>query len=220
MKLLIIEDDDDIRKLLEFSLRDDGHVVESEANGADGLTRALFQSYDLIILDVMLPEMDGWEILEKLRARKTTPVLMLTSLDTPTERVKGLDLGSDDYMPKPFDLEELKARIRAIIRRQTGEHGKMIEVTAEAQLDPKARNVLKNGERVEMSARELNLLELFLQRRGHVISKEKIKELIFEDCEDGESNIVEVYVYGLRKKFGRQTIKTHRGLGYEFIKTT
>lgn len=220
MKLLIIEDDDDIRTLLEMALRDDGHVVEGESNGADGLSRALFQSYDLIILDVMLPEMDGWEILRKLRTRKTTPVLMLTSVDTPADRVKGLDLGSDDYMPKPFDLEELKARIRAIIRRQTGEHGQMIEVTEEAQLDPKSRRVLKNGDRVEMTAREFNLLELFLQRRGHVISKEQIRELIFEDCDENESNIIEVYVYGLRKKFGRHTIKTHRGLGYEFIKTT
>ena len=220
MKLLIIEDDDDIRKLLEFSLREDGHSVEAEANGSDGLSRALFQSYDLIILDIMLPEMDGWEILEKLRARKSTPVLMLTSLDTPSDRVKGLDLGSDDYLPKPFDLEELKARIRAIIRRQTGEHGQLIPVTESVQLDPKARHVLQDGSRVEMTAREFQLLELFLQRRGKIIPKDTIRELIFEDADEGESNIVEVYIYGLRKKFGRKIIKTHRGLGYEFLKTT
>lgn len=218
MKLLIIEDDDDLRNLLKLSLGEDGHIVEAEANGADGLSRALYQDYDLIVLDVMLPEMDGWEILECLRKRKSTPVLMLTSVDTPALRVKGLDLGSDDYMPKPFDLEELKARIRAIIRRQSGSHAPMVAITEAIDFDPKSRNVFNSGERVDMTARELNLLELFLKRRGHIIPKQKIWELISEDTDECESNMVEVYIYNLRKKFGRQMIKTHRGLGYELIK--
>lgn len=218
MKFLIIEDDDDLRALLEKTLRDDGHVVESETNGADGLTRTIFQDYDLIILDVMLPELNGWEVLERLRKKKSTPVLMLTSIDSPEDRIRGLDLGSDDYISKPFDIGELKARIRAIARRRSGEHRKLIDIVPGYHLDTVSRWVVQEGERIEMTARELNLLELFLQRRGSIISKEQIRELIFEECQEGESNVVEVYIYGLRKKFGRSTIKTHRGLGYEFVK--
>lgn len=217
MKFLIIEDDDDLRALLEKTLRGDGHSVESESNGGDGLSRALFSNYDLIILDVMLPTIDGWEILERLRKRKSTPVLMLTSIDSPEDRVRGLDLGSDDYISKPFDISELKARIRAILRRQTGVRSQCIEIMPSFKLDLTSRLVTHDGERVEMTARELNLLELFLQRRGNIISKEQIRELLFEECEDSESNVVEVYIYNLRKKFGRSAIKTHRGLGYEFI---
>lgn len=217
MKFLIIEDDDDLRALLENTLRGDGHAVESECNGADGLARALYMNYDLIILDVMLPALDGWQILERLRKKKSTPVLMLTSIDSPADRVRGLDLGSDDYIPKPFDIGELKARVRAILRRQSGVRSQLIDIIPGFQFDPTARRITHNGERVEMTGRELNLLELFLQRRGNIISKDLILDLLFEDCEDGLSNIVEVYIYGLRKKFGRSTIKTHRGLGYEFI---
>ncbi|MEO0510928.1 MAG: response regulator transcription factor [Verrucomicrobiota bacterium] len=218
MKFLIIEDDDDLRALLENAMRDDGHLVESERSGADGLSRAVYQDFDLIILDVMLPELDGWQVLQRLRERKSTPVLLLTSIDSPADRVRGLDLGSDDYIPKPFDISELKARIRAIIRRKTGDRSKLIDIIPGFQMDSVSRWVLHDGERVEMTARELNLLELFLQRRGSIISKDQIRELLFEDCEDGESNVVEVYIYGLRKKFGRSTIKTHRGLGYELVR--
>lgn len=217
MKFLIIEDDDDLRALLENTLRSDGHVVESACNGADGLIQALYQSYDLIILDVMLPEMNGWEVLERMREKKSTPVLMLTSIDSPADRVRGLDLGSDDYISKPFDLNELKARIRAIMRRKNGERRQLVDIVPGYQMDSVSRWVVHNGERVEMTAREFSLLELFMQRRGNIVSKEQIRELIFEECDGGESNIVEVYIYGLRKKFGRSTIKTHRGLGYEFI---
>ncbi|MEM1159021.1 MAG: response regulator transcription factor [Verrucomicrobiota bacterium] len=217
MKFLIIEDDDDLRTLLVNTLREDGHVVESESSGADGLSRAVYQDYDLIILDVMLPQLDGWEVLRRLRDRKSTPVLVLTSMDSPSDRVRGLDLGSDDYISKPFDIHELKARIRAVMRRQTGERRQLIDIIPGFQMDPAARIVLQDGKRVEMTARELNLLELFLQRRGSIISKDQIRELLFEECEAGESNVVEVYIYGLRKKFGRSTIKTHRGLGYEWV---
>jgi len=216
MKYLIIEDDDDLRLLLEDTLRRDGHMVESESSGADGLTRALLRDYDLIVLDVMLPELDGWEVLKRLRVRKSTPILMLTSVDSPQDRIRGLDLGSDDYVPKPFDIGELKSRIRAITRRRTGDRSQLIEIVPGFQLDAVSRRVLHGGERVEMTARELNLLELFLQRRGQIIPKDQIRELLFEECHDGDSNVVEVYIYGLRKKFGRSTIKTHRGLGYEF----
>ena len=217
MKFLIIEDDNDLRALLENALKSDGHILDSEANGKDGLTRALLQDYDLIILDVMLPEMNGWEVLEHLRNKKSTPVLMLTSIDSPADRVRGLDLGSDDYIPKPFDLDELKARIRAITRRNSGERRTLVDIVPGFQLDPVSRQVLNGGKRVEITAREFNLLEFFMQRRGTIISKDQIREQIFEEGDDGESNVVEVYIYGLRKKFGRSSIKTHRGFGYEFI---
>jgi DNA-binding response OmpR family regulator len=160
--------------------------------------------------------LDGWQVLKRIRDRKSTPVLLLTSIDSPADRVRGLDLGSDDYIAKPFDIDELKARIRAIMRRHSGERRQIIEFIPGFQLDPVSRWVTHDGKRIEMTARELNLLELFLNRRGAIISKDQIRELIFEDCEDGESNIVEVYIYGLRKKFGRAAIKTYRGIGYEF----
>lgn len=217
MKLLIIEDELDLREILVASLRQEGHTVEAEGSGKDGLLRALHQDYDLVILDIMLPDIDGWEILSRLREKKTTPVLMLTSLDAPADKVKGLDLGSDDYMPKPFDLDELKARIRAILRRGPSHQSSQIEISSDTQFDPVARHVLKDGLRIEMTAKEINLLEVFLQRRGRILSKDQITELIFEDVSEGDSNVVEVYIYNLRKKLGRGIIKTRRGMGYELI---
>lgn len=218
MKLLIIEDEDDLRNVLEENLKEEGHTVEAESNGADGLRRALHYDYDLILLDVMLPEMDGWEILEKLRERKDTPVLMLTARDTSADRVKGLDLGSDDYVVKPFDLNELKARIRALLRRSSGGSNPVLEIAEGIEMDTNSRRVFKNGVDINLTAKELNLLEVFVQRMGHIIPRDKIAGLLFADQDEGDSNVIDVYIYNLRTKLGRGIIKTRRGVGYEMVK--
>ncbi|MCL4134678.1 UNVERIFIED_CONTAM: hypothetical protein GTU68_033901 [Idotea baltica] len=162
MKLLIIEDEDDLRNVLEENLKEEGHTVEAEGNGADGLLRALHYDYDLILLDVMLPEMDGWQILEKLRVKKDTPVLMLTARDTSRDRVKGLDLGSDDYVVKPFDLNELKARIRALLRRSSGGSSPMLAIAEGIEMDTNSRRVFKDAWISISPRRKLNLPLRFL----------------------------------------------------------
>ena len=215
MKLLIIEDEDDLRSVLRESLQSEGYTVETEGNGKDGLLRAALQDYDLILLDVMLPELNGWEILRRLRAKKDTPVLMLTSQDTPADLIKGLDLGSDDYVTKPFDLDSLKARIRALFRRCSGSASPDITFAPGLTIDTNSRRVSKDGVPIELTAMELNLLDLFLQRRGQILSKDQIAELLFEDCDEGHSNTIEVHIYNLRKKLGRTVLKTRRRLGYE-----
>ena len=218
IKLLIIEDEDDLRNVLEENLKEEGHTVESEGNGADGLLRALHFDYDLILLDVMLPEMDGWQILEKLREKKDTPVLMLTARDTSADRIRGLDLGSDDYVVKPFDLNELKARIRALLRRSGGGSSPVLKIAEGIEMDTNSRRVLKDGEDINLTAKELNLLEIFLQRPGHTIPRDKIAGLLFADQDEGDSNVIDVYIYNLRTKLGRGIIKTRRGVGYEIVK--
>jgi len=218
MKILIVEDETELRKILETSLREDGHTVEAEGNGKDGLIRSLHQDYDLIILDIMLPEMNGWQILEKLRAKKDTPVLMLTAKDTPADQIRSLDLGSDDYVIKPFHLDSLKARIRALFRRAQGKANPMFTISEGVELDSNTRRVFKDGTTVDLTAKELNLLEIFLQRRDQVLSKDRIADLLFENGAEGESNTIEVYIYNLRKKLGRSIIKTRRNIGYEFSK--
>jgi len=218
MKILIIEDENDIRSILETALREDGHTVESHGNGKDGLICALLHDYDLILLDVMLPEMDGWQILEALRAKKDTPVLMLTAKDTAADLIRGLDLGSDDYVVKPFHLNALKARVRALIRRSQGTASPMVTISEGVKLDSNTRRVFKDGTCVDLTAKELNLLEIFLQRRDQILSKDRIADLLFENGAEGESNTIEVYIYNLRKKLGRSIIKTRRNIGYEFSK--
>lgn len=218
MKLLIIEDEADLRNVLEKNLKEEGYIIESEPNGADGLMRAQHFDYDLILLDVMLPGLSGWEVLKELRKTKNTPVLMLTARDSTDDQVRGLDLGSDDYVIKPFELNELKARLRALLRRSQGKPSPMIPINAEIQLDTNRRRVLKNGTDIELQTRELLLLEVFVQRMGRPVSREAIAELMSEDEDDSESNVIDVYIYKLRTKLGRGVIKTRRGIGYELPK--
>jgi len=215
MKLLLIEDEDDLRSVLQNDLIEEGHSLDAEANGRDGLLRALHFDYDLILLDVMLPEMDGWEILKRLRVKKDTPVLMLTARDSTLDRVRGLDLGSDDYVVKPFELVELKERIRALLRRGKGSSAPLFPINEGIELDTNSRRVFKNGVDIELPMREFNLLEIFVQRMGKVVSRDTISGILFTDQDEGESNIIDVYIYNLRTKLGRGIIKTRRGLGYE-----
>ncbi|MGC6465730.1 MAG: response regulator transcription factor [Akkermansiaceae bacterium] len=154
-------------------------------------------------------------MLKRLRSRKQTPVLMLTSQDAPDDLIKGLDLGSDDYVTKPFHLDSLKARIRALFRRCSGSASSLIEFSSGLTIDTISRRVFLNDSPFELTAMELNLLELFLQRRGRILSKDTIADLLFEDADDGQSNTIEVHIYNLRKKLGRSVIKTRRRIGYE-----
>jgi len=189
-----------------------------ESNGENGLLRAQHFDYDLIILDVMLPGLDGWEVLKRLRQTKNTPVLMLTARDSTEDRVRGLNLGSDDYVVKPFELEELKARIRALLRRSQGNSVPLISINAEIQLDTNSRRVLKNNIDMELPMKELALLEIFVQRMGQIVPRETIAELLYPDFGETESNTIDVYIYNLRTKLGRGIIKTRRGIGYELPK--
>ena len=217
MRILIAEDDQVLADGLLRSLRSQGAAVDHVATGSEADAALLtHQEFDLLILDLGLPRMHGLEVLRRLRTRASTlPVLILTAADSVEERVKGLDLGADDYMAKPFSLEELEARVRALTRRSLGatsnviRHGPLV-------YDPVGRMVTLEGATVELSGRELALLEVLLQRAGRLVSKEQLIEHLYEWGEEVTPNAIEVYVHRLRKKIehGQVRIATVRGLGY------
>jgi len=187
--------------------------VDTAEEGSDGLFKAQNYDYDAIILDVMLPKMDGWEVLNRLRQKKKTPVLMLTARDSTDDRVRGLDTGADDYLVKPFDLPELLARIRALIRRSAGEARPHIEL-GDVAIDTRARIVTRGGQQVALTAREYAILEYLALHRGEVITRTTIYEHLFDENDDTLSNLVDVHVFSIRKKLGRDLIVTRRGQGY------
>jgi two-component system OmpR family response regulator len=165
------------------------------------------------VLDVMLPGLDGWELLKRLRQQKETPVLMLTARDTFKDRVRGLDSGADDYVAKPFDLGELLARLRALIRRSAG-HGRPTLELGDIVIDIRARSVTRAGEALALTAREYAILEYLVLHRGEVITRTTLYEHLFDETDDTLSNLVDVHVSNLRKKLGRDLIVTRRGQGY------
>jgi two-component system OmpR family response regulator len=169
--------------------------------------------YDAVVLDVMLPELDGWTILERLRATKATPVLMLTARDTNRDRVRGLDAGADDYLVKPFDLSELLARLRALIRRAAGQARSVIEVKG-VRIDLRARTVNQAGRAVALTAREYGILEFLALHRGAVVTRTTLYEHLFDETDDTGSNLLDVHVSSLRKKLGTDLIATRRGQGF------
>ena len=213
MKILIIEDEADLLSSLAKALREEGYAVETAADGEDGLYKAENTGCDAIILDVMLPRVDGWEILRRLRASKQTPVLMLTARDAGPDRVRGLDGGADDYVVKPFDLDELLARLRALIRRSAGKTRNIIEI-GEAAIDTAARTVTRCGEAVALTAREYALLEYLAMHRGELVTRSALYEHLLEEDEDTLSNLLDVHVSNIRKKLGAEVITTRRGHGY------
>lgn len=216
MKLLVVEDEAPLRRTLERALREEDYVVETAANGPDGLALALRGDFDLVLLDVMLPGLDGWEILRRLRNTPglSTPVLMLTARDAVTDRVRGLDLGSDDYLVKPFDLSELLSRVRAVLRRASAAPAPLLHLPGDVWLDTTARLATRAGTSVELTAKEYRLLEWLARRRGRVVERETLYAHLFADEDDNSSNLIEVYVCTLRRKLGRDVIETRRGLGY------
>jgi two-component system OmpR family response regulator len=213
MKILIVEDEPDLLRSLAQALREEGYAVDTADDGEDGLFKAESYDYDAIVLDVMLPKLDGWEILRRLRKIKKTPVLMLTARDQSRDRVKGLDTGADDYVVKPFDLPELFARLRALIRRSANKTTNVIEI-GEVSFDTAARNVTRRGAAVELTAREYTLLEFLALHRGEVVTRTQLYEHLFDENESSLSNLLDVHVSNLRKKLGHDFITTRRGHGY------
>jgi two-component system, OmpR family, response regulator len=213
MRLLIVEDEPDLRSGLARALRDEGYAVDEADNGEDGLFNAEGTDYDAVILDVMLPGLDGWAVLKRLRKSKQTPVLMLTARDESRDRVKGLDTGADDYVVKPFDLPELLARLRALIRRSAGKTTNIIELGTVA-VDTAARVVLLDGKPVELTAREYALVEFMALHRGEVVTRTQLYEHLFDENDSSLSNLLDVHVSNVRKKLGAEFITTRRGHGY------
>jgi two-component system, OmpR family, response regulator len=213
MRVLLVEDEPDLRRSLEKTLREEGYAVDTAEDGEEGLYKAESWSYDVVVLDVMLPRMDGWEVLQKLRIQKKTPVLMLTARDASRDRVRGLDLGSDDYVVKPFDLPELLARLRALIRRSVGEANPVIEF-GEVAVNTATRTVLLNSEPVSLTAREYALVEMLALRRGKIVTRSELYDHLFAEDEETLSNLLDVHVCNVRKKLGKDFIQTRRGHGY------
>lgn len=213
MRLLVVEDEPDLLASIAQAFREEGYAVDTAADGDDGLFKAETVDYDVIILDVMLPQIDGWTVLKKLRQTKKTPVLMLTARDQSRDRVKGLDTGADDYVIKPFDLPELFARVRALIRRNANHTTNRLEI-GRVTIDTGARTVTSEGKPVEITAREYGLLEYLALHRGTVVTRATLYEHLFGDDDDTLSNLLDVHVSNLRKKLGHDFISTRRGHGY------
>jgi two-component system OmpR family response regulator len=222
MRVLLVEDDVPMAAALRRALGAEGVVLDVATTGADALWMARGTEYDAMVLDVMLPDVDGFEACRRLRADGVwLPILMLTARDAVEDRVRGLDGGADDYLTKPFSLAELLARLRALARRGMGERPTLVEV-GDLRLDPATRQVWRGEEEVFLSARELALLEAFMRRPGVVLSQAQLLEAAWELSYEHRSNVVEVYVRYLREKidrpFGVQSLETVRGLGYRLRK--
>src|SRR5882762_11206589 len=216
MRILLAEDDSVLADGLTRSLRQSGYATDCVNNGQEADSALSTQDFDLLILDLGLPRMSGLEVLRRLRARNShLPVLILTAADSVEQRVKGLDLGADDYMAKPFSLQELEARVRALTRRGLGSASTIIK-HGPLSFDATGRVAYLNEQMVELSARELSLLEVLLQRAGRLVSKDQLVERLCEWGEEVSNNAIEVYIHRLRKKIeqGPVRIATVRGLGY------
>lgn len=213
MRLLVVEDEPDLLRGLAQALREDGYAVDCAEDGEEGLFKAQSWDYDAIVLDLMLPKMSGLELLTTLRTTYSTPVLILTARDATQDRVKGLDCGADDYLVKPFDLEELRARLRALIRRSAGDSTSVIAV-GEVEIDTAARTVRRDERLVELTAREYSLVELLVLNRGKLVPRSKIYDHLFDENHDSLSNLVDVYISRIRSQLGRDFIQTRRGQGY------
>jgi len=213
MRVLVVEDEPRLLRSLSKALREEGYAVDTAEAGDVGLYNAEQYDYDAIVLDVMLPQLDGWQVLERLRKKKQTPVLMLTAMDTPKDRVRGLDTGADDYLVKPFDLSELLARLRALIRRSAGKAQPTIEL-GDVRIETRARTVTKSGADVALTAREFGILEYLALHRGEVISRTELYEHLFDENDDTLSNLLDVHIFSIRKKLGHELIATRRGLGF------
>ena len=213
MRVLIVEDEPDLLGSLAESLREDGYAVDTSLRGDEGIHKALSWDYDAIVLDWMLPGLSGIDFLKRLRKVKATPVLLLTARDTVGDKVFGLDAGADDYLIKPGSLRELSARIRALIRRTTGNATNLITISS-IVIDTGSKTVSMEGQSVQLTAREYALVELLALHRGKLVSRTMIYDHIFDEDDDSLSNIVDVHVSHIRKKLGKDFIETRRGQGY------
>ena len=218
MRVLVVEDEVKMAGLLKRGLEEEGYAVDMSGTGQDALWLASENPYDAVVLDVMLPDFDGFEVCRRLRAAgRWSPVLMLTARDAVPDRVSGLDAGADDYLTKPFSFAELLARLRALVRRGATERPPFLAV-GDLTLDPATRRVNRTGIPVELTAKEFALLEYFMRHRGEVLSRTRLIEHVWDFAYEGDSNVVDVYVRYLREKvdrpFGTDSIETVRGAGY------
>ncbi|WP_346841263.1 response regulator [Metapseudomonas otitidis] len=214
MRLLLVEDDPALGEGVRTGLRQEGYTIDWLQDGASALHALQSEEFDLVVLDLGLPRLDGIELLKRLRGGGATlPVLILTARDATEDRIAGLDAGADDYLVKPFDLNELKARLRALLRRSTGRATVLIE-HAGITLDPSSQQVTYNGQTVVLTPKEYLLLHELLAQPGKVFTRERLTQLLYGWEEEAESNTLEVHIYHLRKKLFSELIRTVRGIGY------
>lgn len=219
MKLLVAEDEPKTGAYLQQGLTEAGFTVDRVVTGTDALQQALSEAYDLLILDVMMPGLDGWEVLRMVRAAgKEVPVLFLTARDGVDDRVKGLELGADDYLVKPFAFSELLARVRTLLRRGNSGSAQTTMKMADLEVDLLKRRATRNGKRIDLTAKEFSLLELLMRRRGEVLPKSLIASQVWDMNFDSDTNVIEVAIRRLRAKidddFAPKLIHTTRGMGY------
>ena len=220
LSLLLVDDDVELCGMMREFFTEEGHRLDCAYNGREGLSTALNNAYDLVILDVMLPVIDGFELLQRLRRRKDLPIIMLTARVQQQDRIRGLDSGADDYLPKPFDPDELLARIRAVLRRSeslTRAEAQEI-VIGNIRLNPTSREAWLNDDPVELTATEFDLLEMLMRSPGRVVSRDEITAALFEREATPYDRFLDVHISHLRKKLedGRSLIRTVRGVGYVF----
>ncbi len=217
-RILLIEDEEKLARMVELELQYEGYEVEKALDGRTGLDKALSGGFDLILLDIMLPALSGMEVLRRLRREYQTPVIMLTARDTVVDKVAGLDMGADDYITKPFAIEELLARIRAALRKRPAAQAGPILTAGPLSLDPERHEVAVEGRGVELTRREFDLLQYLLENKGKVVSRESLLDHVWGFDFVGETNAVDVYIRFLRTKideaFGVKLIHTVRGVGY------
>lgn len=213
MRVLVVEDEPDLLRVIATTLREEGYAVDTASDGEEALFKATSWVYDAVVLDIMLPKLDGWTVLRRLRETKPTPVLMLTARDAVSDRVRGLDTGADDYMVKPFALTELVARVRALIRRSAGQAVSVIDV-GDVRIDTVKKTVTKQDTLVPLTPMEYALVELLALHRNRVVTRTTIYDHLFDEDDDSLSNLVDVHVSNIRKKLGRDFITTRRGQGY------
>jgi two-component system OmpR family response regulator len=218
MRLLLVEDEPKMASLLRSGLRDEGVLVDVAVNGREGVWAATEEAYDVMIIDVMLPDLDGFDVCRRIRSTdETTPILMLTARGAVGDRVAGLDAGADDYLVKPFAFDELLARLRALLRRGPVSRPRVLAV-GDLRLDPVGRRVWRGEQEVVLTAQEFSLLQALVRRPGQVLSRQQLTHLAWDTAREEHSNIVDACVRGLRNRvdrpFGRHSVQTVRGVGY------
>jgi two-component system OmpR family response regulator len=224
VRVLVVEDEPRMASLLERGFREEGYAVDVAVDGTGGLWLGTENDYDAIVLDVLLPGLDGVEVCGRLRsAGRWAPVLLLTARDSVEDRVRGLDAGADDYLTKPFSFAELAARVRALVRRRSGERPP-VALVGDLRLDPATHQAWRGEAELSLSPKEMALLELLMRHAGHVVTRTQILDHVWDFAYDGVSNVVDQYVGYLRKKidrpFGRHDLETVRGVGYRLRDAT
>jgi len=213
MRVLIVEDEEDLAETLRRAFVEDGFSVDVAHDGESGLFNAQSWNYDAIVLDLMLPRLHGFDVLKKVRAKSTTPVLILTARDGLDDKLKGLNSGADDYLTKPFQLTELIARVRALVRRSAGKPSPRLKL-GDVEIDSAARVIRKKGKPVELTPKEFALAEFLALHKGELVTRTMIYDHLYDENDDTFSNVVDVYVSNLRRKLGKGFIETRRNQGY------